>query len=115
MKTIESTLAMLTGISIVEDLRKVLREKDREFLPVEAKFQEAVLDLATRIGNQATQELVAAWDRQICSDLVYAGEPEMIDSVICNGRFLMKKRIIPGEAEIIAQTAELCKKLKKMV
>ena len=73
MKTIESTLSQLTDISIVEDLRKILREKDREFLPVEAKFQEAVRDLATRIGNQATQELVAAWDRQIRSDLVYAG------------------------------------------
>ena len=73
MKTIESTLAMLTDLSIVEDLRKVLREKDREFLPVEAKFQEAVRDLATRIGRNATNELVAAWDRQICSDLVYAG------------------------------------------
>ena len=57
--------------------------------------------------------LCAGYD--LISDLVYAGEPEMIDSVICNGRFLMKKRIIPGEAEIIAQTAELCKKLKKMV
>ena len=60
MKTIESTLSQLTDISIVENLQKILREKDREFLPVEAKFQEAVLDLATRIGNQATQELVAA-------------------------------------------------------
>ena len=38
MKTIESTLAMLTDISIVEDLRRILREIDREFLPVEAKF-----------------------------------------------------------------------------
>ena len=73
MKTVESTLAMLTDLSIVEDLRKVLREKDREFLPVEAKFQEAGRDLATRIGKNATNELVAAWDRQICSDLVYAG------------------------------------------
>ena len=73
MKTIESTLSQLTDISIVEDLRKILREKDREFLPVEAKFQEAVCDLTTRIGKTATQELMAAWDRQICSDLVYAG------------------------------------------
>ena len=73
MKTIESTLAIFTDLSIVEDLRKVLREKDREFLPVEAKFQEAVRDLATRIGKNAMNELVAAWDRQICSDLVYAG------------------------------------------
>ena len=73
MKTIESILSQLTDISIVEDLQKTLREKDREFLPVEAKFQEALRDLVTRIGNQATKEFVAAWDRQICSDLVYAG------------------------------------------
>ena len=73
MKTIESTLDMLTDLSIVEDLRKILREKDREFLPVEAKFQEAVRDLTARIGRNATKELVAAWDRQICSDLIYAG------------------------------------------
>ena len=73
MKTVESTRAMLTDLSIVEDLRKVLREKDREFLPVEATFQKAVRDLATRIGKNAANELVAAWDRQICSDLVYAG------------------------------------------
>ena len=73
MKTIESTLAMITDLSIVEDLRKVLREKDREFLPVEAKFQEAVRDLTARIGRNAAKELVAAWDLQICSDLVYAG------------------------------------------
>ena len=73
MNTIESTLSQFTDISIVEDLRKVLREKDREFLPVEAKFQEAVRDLTTRLGKTATQELMAAWDRQICSDLVYAG------------------------------------------
>ena len=73
MKTIESTLDMLPDLSIVEDLRKVLREKDREFLPVEAKFQEAVRGLTARIGKNATNELVAAWDRQICSDLVNAG------------------------------------------
>ena len=73
MKTVESTLAMLTDLSIVEDLRKILKEKDREFLPVEAKFQEAVRDLTARIGRNAANELVVAWDRQICSDLIYAG------------------------------------------
>ena len=38
MKTFESLLSQLTDISIVEDLRRILREIDREFLPVEAKF-----------------------------------------------------------------------------
>ena len=73
MKTIESTLAQLNSESFVEDLRNVLREKDPDYLPVEKSFHNAVQDLTTRIGNHATRELVAAWDRQICSDLVYAG------------------------------------------
>ena len=73
MKTFESILSQFTDISIVEDLRKALREKDQEFLPVEAKFQEAMRDLAARIGRNATNELMAAWNQQICSDLVYAG------------------------------------------
>ena len=73
MKTFESILSQFTDISIVEDLRKALREKDQEFLPVEAKFQVAMRDLAARIGRNATNELMAAWDQQICSDLVYAG------------------------------------------
>ena len=73
MKTIESILAQLNSKSFVEDLRNVLREKDPDYLPVEKIFLNAVQDLTTRIGKQATQELVTAWDRQICSDLVYAG------------------------------------------
>ena len=73
MKTIESTLAQLNPKSFVEDLRNLLREKDPDYLPVEKNFHNAVQDLTTRIGKHATQELVAAWDRQICSDLVYAG------------------------------------------
>ena len=73
MKTIEAVMSNLTSLSIVEDVRNVLWEKDREFLPVEAKFKEAIFDLTTRIGKVATEELMTAWDRQICSDLVYAG------------------------------------------
>ena len=73
MKTIISTLSQLTSISIVEDLRKVLREKDRDFLLEEAKFKEAIRDLVTRIGKASTEELMTAWDQQICSDLIYAG------------------------------------------
>lgn len=45
------------------------------------------------------------------ADMVYAASPEVIDSVICNGRFLMKNRIIPQETEIIAQAQEVCRKI----
>ena len=64
MKTIESILAQLNSKSFVEDLRNVLRERDPDYLPVEKNFLDAVQDLTTRIGKHATQELVAAWDRQ---------------------------------------------------
>ena len=56
--------------------------------------------------------LCAGYD--LISDLVYAGEPGMVDSLICNGTFLMKNHFIPGEKEIIEAAANVCKKLKNM-
>ena len=50
----------------------------------------------------------------LVSDLVYAGEPGMIDTLVCNGKFLMKNHIIPGEAEIIAAARDVCAKLRKI-
>ena len=72
MKTIESILSQLSSTSFVEDLRKILREKDADFRPVENAFRDAMKDLASRIGLQATKELIDAIEKQICSDLVYA-------------------------------------------
>ncbi|MBQ8240642.1 MAG: hypothetical protein IJZ38_07370 [Bacteroides sp.] len=73
MKTIDSTLSQLTSVTIVEDLRKALRENDRDFPLVEAAFLETMKGLETKIGMTAAKEWMAARDRQICSDLVYAG------------------------------------------
>ena len=73
MKTIESILSQLSSTSFVEDLRKILREKDADFRPVEKAFRDAMRDLASRIGLQATKEFIEALEKQICSDLVYAG------------------------------------------
>lgn len=73
MKAIESTLSQLTSPSIVEDLRNTLRKNDQEYLPVEATFYEAMRSLSNRIGTSVVQELMEAWDQQICSDLIYAG------------------------------------------
>ena len=73
MKTIEAALSQLTSVAIVEDLRKALRENDRDFPPVEAAFLEAMNGLETRIGTTAAKEWIAARDQQICSDLIYAG------------------------------------------
>lgn len=37
------------------------------------------------------------------SDMVYAADPSCMDSVICDGKFLMRHGIVPGEAEIVAE------------
>ena len=36
----------------------------------------------------------------LVSDLVYAATPECVDTTICAGRVLMRRRQIPGEDEI---------------
>ena len=73
MKTIEPILSCLTSITMVDDLRQVLRKKDPEFLPAEEKFLEVVAHLTEKLGIEEVERYVTAMDRQICSDLVYAG------------------------------------------
>ena len=53
----------------------------------------------------------AAYDT--VSDLVYAATPEVINSVICNGRFLMRDKVVPGEADVISAAAEVCNRIKR--
>jgi 5-methylthioadenosine/S-adenosylhomocysteine deaminase len=35
------------------------------------------------------------------ANLVYSAHSDCVDSVICNGRFVMKNRVVPGEKEIL--------------
>ena len=72
MNTIESILSQLTSHALVSNLKTVLREQDPEFPPVETSFQEATCALASRIGKEEAEKLLAAKEQQILSDLVYA-------------------------------------------
>lgn len=72
MNTFESILSQLTSSSLVADVKAVLREQDPEFPPVETAFQKAACALASRIGKEEAEKLLAAKERQILSDLVYA-------------------------------------------
>lgn len=45
------------------------------------------------------------------ANLIYSAHSDCIDSVICNGRFLMRSRAVPGEKEIIAQARKVLSKL----
>jgi len=45
------------------------------------------------------------------ANLVYSAHSDCIDSVICNGRFLMKGREVPGEKEILEQARKVLSKI----
>jgi 5-methylthioadenosine/S-adenosylhomocysteine deaminase len=47
----------------------------------------------------------------LTSNLVYSVNGSIVDSVICNGNLLMENRVIPGEDEILAKTAEIANDL----
>lgn len=72
MNTIESILSQLTSGSLVSDLKTVLLKQDPEFPPVETTFQEATHALASRIGKEEVEKLLATKEQRILSDLVYA-------------------------------------------
>ena len=54
---------------------------------------------------------VMSGNYDLIADMVYAADPTVIDSVICNGKFLMRNKIIPGEKEIIAAAKDVCRKI----
>ena len=41
------------------------------------------------------------------ANLIYSAHSDCIDSVICNGRFVMKDRKVEGEKEILAKAREV--------
>ena len=45
------------------------------------------------------------------ANLVYSAHSDCIHSVICNGRFVMRHREIPGEKEILTQARKMLKKI----
>ena len=46
----------------------------------------------------------------LISNLVYSADTSVVDSVLCDGRILMRHRVIPGEAEIIAAMRVIARK-----
>lgn len=45
------------------------------------------------------------------ANLIYSAHSDCIESVICNGEFVMRDRVVPGEAQILAQAKEELSKL----
>lgn len=45
------------------------------------------------------------------ANLIYSAHSDCIDSVICNGKFIMQNRVVPGEKDILAQARKVLSKL----
>jgi 5-methylthioadenosine/S-adenosylhomocysteine deaminase len=46
------------------------------------------------------------------ANLVYAAHSDTISSVIANGRFVMRNRVVPGEAEILSEARKVLKQIQ---
>ncbi|MFA6814878.1 MAG: amidohydrolase [Lentisphaeria bacterium] len=51
-------------------------------------------------------------DYSLIANLVYAADSSVIDTVICNGKIVMKDKYVPGQEEIIEKCKNICHKLK---
>ena len=47
------------------------------------------------------------------ANLIYSAHSDCIDSVICNGKFLMRNRVVEGEKEILSQASKVLMNLFK--
>ena len=45
------------------------------------------------------------------ANLVYSAHSDCIDSMICNGKFVMRDRVVPGEKEILAEAKKVLRKI----
>ena len=46
------------------------------------------------------------------ANLLYSAHSDCVDSVICQGRFVMRNRVVPGEKEILKEARNILKKLE---
>ena len=66
------------------------------------KLADAVLADLRRPCMTPAYHLIANW--------VYSADPSCVDTVICDGRILMKHGVIEGEEEILARASECCRR-----
>jgi 5-methylthioadenosine/S-adenosylhomocysteine deaminase len=50
-------------------------------------------------------------DFDVYSNLVYASNGSIVDTVICMGDVLMENRVVPGEEEILRNASKIAKSL----
>lgn len=119
-----NNLDMLETMKTASMIQKAWRE-DPSAMPLEELIQMATvnggkalgLDIG-RIGTGALADLliVDTDNHNFLSpgsfeaNLVYSAHSDCIDSVICNGKFVMRGRVVTGEKEILAEARKVMEK-----
>lgn len=71
MITVQDILSNLFSVSMITELSNWLVEKDLDFPPVQAAYQDAARILVSQLGKEA-EAFLSAQDQQIISDLRYS-------------------------------------------
>ncbi len=101
------------------------RTGDPKTLPAAEAFRMATTEAAAAFGIDAGIEEGKAADcmlidlnhvsmvpnYRLISNLVYSASPEVVDTLICNGKILMRNRVVPGEEAILAEAKALALEL----
>jgi 5-methylthioadenosine/S-adenosylhomocysteine deaminase len=45
------------------------------------------------------------------ANFIYSAHSDCVDSVICDGKFVMRNRVVPGEKEILAEAKKYLNKI----
>ncbi len=120
------------NLSMLEELKTATlmaktRTGDPKTLPAKEAFRMATVEAAAAFGIDAGIEegkiadcMLLDLDHvsmvpnyHLISNIVYSAEPEAVNTVICNGKILMRNRIVPGEKNIIADAKVLAANLLK--
>ena len=120
-----NNLDMLETMKTSAMIQKAWR-KDPSAMPLNELISMATVNASKALGLDAGRiEVGAAADLLIVNtdnynfmspgtfeaNLVYSAHSDCIDSVICNGMFLMKNRVVPGEKEILAQARRVLNRI----
>ncbi len=120
-----NNLSMLEEMKAAALLAKT-HTGDPKTLPAKEAFRMATTDTAAAFGIDAGIEAGKIADcmlidlnhvsmvpnYHLISNLVYSADPGAVNTVICNGRILMRDRIVPGEDQIIAEARALAEDLQ---
>ena len=120
-----NNLDMLETMKTSAMIQKAWR-KDPSAMPLNELISMVTVNASKALGLDAGRiEVGAAADLLIVNtdnynfmspgtfeaNLVYSAHSDCIDSVICNGMFLMKNRVVPGEKEILAQARRVLNRI----